>query len=89
MKEVGIDSDQIEKCVKNSFILPEDSHSENILLERDRLNANELGVHVTPALAINNHRYMGEMNGDAIFQSICSAFRVNNTPAVCTDQYDI
>ena len=85
MWELEIDWSKVEKCMNHSFTDVEERGEDNILLQRDRLHANELGVHQVPALAINSHRYRGEMKGEDIFQSICASYRVNAIPTVCTE----
>ena len=89
MKELNIDYEKVDSCIEKNFDKVEENEGDFYLLERDRLNANELGVHATPALAINNKRYRGELTGDAIFKGICSSYRVNNTPQVCTEPYKV
>ena len=86
--ELDINVPAIENCMDKSF-RTQTGQDNNKLLDRDRLNANELGVHTVPAVAINNNRYWGNIDGDSIFRAICSSYKLNMMPSVCTDQYEI
>lgn len=44
MKELDIDEEKVNDCMKNSFVKPGDTQSHNKLLREDREWANKLGI---------------------------------------------
>lgn len=82
LKKVNIDSEDVEKCVRKSFITDSDGKIvDNRLLKEDRKWSAQLGVFMHPSLTINNITYRGDLNGYDIFRAVCAGF--SDQPSVC------
>ena len=86
MKKLGITEDYVEDCFSKSFSTEGDLDSENMLFSDDRNDADRLGIYLHPGLTINNMTYRGYMEGEDIFDTLCTSFR--KRPSVCTDEVE-
>ena len=64
MKELGIEIHKVDQCIKDSFAVPADRNSYNLMFEKDRHSANKLGIVTTPAIAVNSQPYHGDLDAD-------------------------
>lgn len=53
MFDVGVSVYDVEECVKNSFMIPDNKTSDNILYFHDKLLAEVYGISIHPAVTIN------------------------------------
>jgi hypothetical protein len=82
MKASKINSESVEKCIRQSFVA-DDSGTiiDNKLLSEDRKWAKDMGVFMHPSITINNITYRGDLNGYDIFRAVCAGF--SDQPNVC------
>jgi len=86
MKALGIDSGIVNDCVNKSFEEVGNLESKNQLLEQDSLTQEDLGIFMHPSLSINSLTYRGYLEGQDVFDAICSTF--SKRPSVCTDPFN-
>ena len=73
---MGIDEEQVSKCVRASFVKDENGViTDNKILREDRIWSNTVGVFIHPSMTINNVSYRGDINGYDIFRAVCAGFK--------------
>lgn len=65
----------IDLCVQGSFEAFDSFQSDNALLRKDRLWANELHLQFHPSITINNKTYTGDVQGQELALAICDAYK--------------
>lgn len=82
MKKLAIKSEEVEKCIRASFITDASGKiTDNKILREDRDWSEKLGVFMHPSITINNITYRGDLNGYDIFRAVCAGF--SDIPDVC------
>lgn len=87
MNNLGIDSNSIKKCFDESFI--KTGNEVNIFLDDNKILKNERGLFLQngiqfwPSVSINNDSFKGNMEGEQVFEAVCSKF--NKYPEYCYD----
>lgn len=82
MKALGVNPEDVEKCVRTSFVTDQSGViTDNKLLREDRKWSDLLGVFMHPSITINNITYRGDLNGYDIFRAVCAGF--SDQPNVC------
>ena len=64
-----------------SFENANDEQSSNAMLAKDTQKETELGIYMHPSLTINDMSYRGYLEGQDVFEAICSSFK--NMPLIC------
>lgn len=65
------------------------NHTDNYLLNGDKLLAEIYGVSLHPSITINGQIYKGELNGIDIFRAICASFGGGFKPYECLSEFDV
>ena len=86
MKALEISPGQVQQCFDNSFEIEDDIESENLLLAKDKQTSDKLGIYLHPGFTINDMTYRGYMEGEDLFDAICSSF--TRQPYVCSQVVD-
>lgn len=86
---VGEDPRSVDNCVDTSFQKVGQNHTDNYLLNGDKLLAEIYGVSLHPAITINGQIYKGDLNGADIFRAICASFNGDYKPYECLQEFDI
>ena len=85
MKTLNIDTDVIKKCFEESFIKTgaklDINIDDNTILRTERNLFLQNGIQFWPSVSINNDSFKGNIEGDMIFEAVCSKF--NNVPEYC------
>lgn len=76
----------VTDCFNKSFESDSDLDSMNILLEEDTLIQTQLGIFMHPGLTMNKLTYRGYIEGEDIFEAICTTFE--KKPHVCSSPFD-
>merc|ERR1712166_946546 len=64
--------------------------ADNTILKKDAEQMKKLGIHHNPAITINDYLYRGDLDGQDIFEAICSTFRTKKLrPKYCDRTFDI
>jgi len=64
--------------------------ADNTILKKDAEQMKKLGIHHNPAITINDYLYRGDLDGQDIFEGICSTFRTKKLrPKYCDRTFDI
>jgi len=79
----------VQKCVDESFVDIGRNHTDNYLLNGDKLLAEIYGVSLHPTITINGQIYKGKMTGSDIFREICASFSGFFKPYECLLEFDI
>jgi hypothetical protein len=74
LRTIGVDTNNVTKCMDDSFVTKGDANTDNKLFKEDRMWSNRLGIVVHPSLTINNITYRGDITGYDIFRAICAGF---------------
>jgi hypothetical protein len=74
MNALKVNAAEVDLCMQNSFKLPSNYSTDNMLLYQDKLLAEVYGMSRHPALTINGQIYRGDMTGYDVFKAICSSF---------------
>lgn len=80
---MGGDEDLVQKCVDESFEDIGRNHTDNYLLNADKLLAEIYGVSLHPTITINGQIYKGKMTGIDVFHEICASFNGDFKPYEC------
>ncbi len=88
MKSLNIDTNKIKKCFNESFITSENSEvnvniDDNKILRNERNLFLQNGIQFWPSVSINNDSFKGNIEGEQIFEAVCSKF--NQIPEYCYD----
>lgn len=76
-----------QKCFNDSFLIPENENTinimshDNILLQQERRVSIENALEFWPSVTINNEIYRGSLFGDFIISALCQSFE--STPNFC------
>jgi len=64
--------------------------ADNQLLKKDANEIKRLGIYHNPAITINDSLYRGDLDGQDIFEAICSTFKSRVLrPKYCDRTFDI
>ena len=86
MAQLDIDGDLVEDCVDESFEQSGDYSSVNLLIDEDTAKSSSLGIYLHPGLTINDMTYRGYIEGQDVFDAVCSSFPL--LPEACKDPFD-
>jgi hypothetical protein len=64
----------VEKCVSDSFEVPDDYESLNLMLDSDSKWAKEHHLDFHPSITINDFTYRGDIDFADIREAICAAY---------------
>ena len=87
LQELEINSEDVKKCMENSFITKNRTDAINVIFDDNRILKNEkkasnyFNVHFWPSVSINNMSFQGNLESGAIFEAICSFF--TSAPEIC------
>lgn len=85
MTSLEIDKSRIKKCFEESFVKTGKDLNifidENNLLKKERTLFLQNGIQFWPSVSINNETFKGNLEGDQIFEAVCSKF--NKYPEYC------
>lgn len=81
MEDIGVDFEDIEECVENSFSGGSRANAENKILAKEAKEWKNNGPSFHPAVVINNEAYRGYLSADNVFEAICQGFKKH--PAEC------
>lgn len=86
MISMNINETKIKKCFNESFIKNGNSDfnvfiDDNHILKSERNLFLQNGIQFWPSVSINNDSFKGNVEGEQIFEAICSKF--NNVPEYC------
>ena len=66
---------QVESCVNDSFEIPGDYESNNMMLETDSKWAKDHHLDFHPSITINDFTYRGDIEFADIREAICAAYQ--------------
>mmetsp|Transcript_889 Transcript_889/g.1212 ORF Transcript_889/g.1212 Transcript_889/m.1212 type:complete len:103 (+) Transcript_889:1014-1322(+) len=89
MENLEIDIERVNFCVLDSFETFGDHTTTNDILRLDRDNSNNLGITMSPTVAINGHVYHGHLDASTIFSHLCRSYKLEHRPRVCAPNFDI
>jgi len=81
IESIGIEYDDIDDCVTNSFDEVNHALSDNRILSKESEEWKKGGPSFAPALIINNITYRGYLSPDNVFEAICQGFKKH--PSEC------
>ena len=74
LDKISVDSDDIEKCIKNSIEGANIDIDDNAILREEKKAWNDYGIPFYPSLAINNQTYRGDWEAQEVFVALCAGF---------------
>lgn len=102
MKEMDLDVELIQKCVKDSFAGADFELDDNKLLREEQALFHDQGIQTWPWLIVNGAHFIGDLtlptklsdDGKELFDSmhysplqmICSAFITDSLPEICRER---
>ena len=75
LESIGKDIEESEDEINRTFMTPGDLDSENYVLKKIQTERHKIGLHIYPAVVINEVIFRGQVNPDNVFEAICASFR--------------
>lgn len=93
MKSVDIDQNVISDCFNSGFIKSGKEINvnldDNTMLKEERNTFIQYGIQFWPSVTINKEAYKGNLEGEPIFEAVCSYFNENEIPEACYNVLEI
>ena len=87
MTSMNLDTNKINKCFEDSFVKTgatlDINLDDNTILKNERNLFLQNGIQFWPSVSINNDSFKGNIEGEMIFEAVCSKF--NKIPQYCYD----
>ena len=73
-KKIGLEFDDTQKCVNNTFSRSGDYNSANEKLKAEKARWKQYGAAYWPMISINEKTFRGDIIPDNVIEDICSSF---------------